>query len=627
MKTQLYCTVLLVLVLAATAAADVYLHIPPGSNNRFDENTRDRRNANRLFDSQNNNRGGYNVQNYFLYEGSELEVRWTNQHACGPNHKTHCNILLQYRCDDPANMRDGAVTATIPETPQGPTDETYSRFGMHEDHDWYQLCKTTERNKGLFTASQQLQGESARFTRQNPGGTRRGLECPEERDYYPYWRPTGWVDIAYLTDEPETLCPLVLAQTENLHPRHYCALNLTNSDRKLIPISPGQCALANGTWTAVPPIAPTQTPECKMAPWTRDNHLGNTLDGEVARYRWKVPTGVYSENCVFRIRYNITTGDYKAWDGADYQQNDRQGEKLGLTEKYGYEAPFTNNPQVDPFGMGFTLQLAINTAQYGRTFQDRSHLFSIRPRPEGVLPTAKIHNLNVEGKRGNIVQVFPGVEYQFAPATLNMKVGDYYHVQWSGSNNNPGNNDGNGQAQTDRSNIAPLLSRTMVYPTSIHNISLAKNAFADLYEPQYRGSIDELNDAGTYFSSGLLQASKSGETHFLCTRNNDFSNRQQKGTIVVEDTQSEADYIGIIVGSIAAAFVVAAIITAGVVYAIRSRSASAAKANAATDNSRGFSKLHDEPSVARATAPAPTSSTVSPVDLSEVGSYTAPAPV
>jgi hypothetical protein len=32
-----------------------------GSNNRLDEANRDRNNANRLFDSQNNNRGGYNV--------------------------------------------------------------------------------------------------------------------------------------------------------------------------------------------------------------------------------------------------------------------------------------------------------------------------------------------------------------------------------------------------------------------------------------------------------------------------------------------------------------------------------------------------------------------------------------
>jgi len=63
------------------------------------------------------------------------------------------------------------------------------------------------------------------------------------------------------------------------------------------------------------------------------------------------------------------------------------------------------NPTID-VGATSPLKLAINTAQYGRTFQDRSHIIRLSQRLTDAVPQDKnIYNLNVRGKRGNIVQV------------------------------------------------------------------------------------------------------------------------------------------------------------------------------------------------------------------------------
>ncbi len=205
-------------------SCDIYLHNPRGSNNRLKEQSPNRANANRIFDSENNDRGGYNVGNLFYYEGSQLQIEWTNQHSCGMGGSNgNCNLIIQYMCSP--TLRDGSTTSTIPASNSQCNSNDCSqdtRFGMHEDYSYFQTCLSRQRNTGLYQPVG-LRGSTAQFTRQNPGGIQSGTECSEERDYYPYWHPTQWIDIAILTDDV-TKCDYYLSQSENGKSRFYCSV-------------------------------------------------------------------------------------------------------------------------------------------------------------------------------------------------------------------------------------------------------------------------------------------------------------------------------------------------------------------------------------------------------------------
>jgi hypothetical protein len=210
---------------------------------------------------------------------------------------------------------------------------------------------------------------------------------------------------------------------------------------------------------------------------------------------------------------------------------------------------------------------------------------------------ATIYNLNVRGKRGNIVQVYPAVEYDFVPNKLKLKINDIVHIQWTGSNthNNgaPGGDgqtgsDGQGAAGTDRNNMVEVNGPNENYPIPFEignmwrdldligfvseeseNLNDDKNQYLITTRSYKTNNLSK--DLALYFSTSsfykciesstctksynslgstlnadldnspasiagaLVRFKREKKTYyFICSRNNNFSNRSQKGSIIVE---------------------------------------------------------------------------------------------
>ena len=445
--------------------ANIYLHSPRGSNNRLNENSAQNTNPNRLFKSENNRRGGYNVadssdepfeteneqfaMSYFM--GSELTIEWTSLVGCGEDEDgdriNDCEIVLQSLCQedddriDSWGIKNGVRADTIPF--EGENSENLEN-GKSESR-----SAKNDRRKNSMNLDFGLHESWEMFDRcENSGNERFGLECETERDNYPDSEISQWADIAYFSDSGE--CD---PKTKNLNTKPFFeCVEFYNSEKTLrkhkssyktqnecdgsenqaewlgfyksadilSEISKNECEnLKNTVWGrpfSVKNLANDKLSEeaclklenkveCLKVPNTRSGYLGN-VDNErnTPRFSWKIPTFETDKKCVFRIRQIIKTD-------AD------------LTEKRVYIN-------------GNSLKLALpesNTIVH----EDRSHIFKIKKRPTK-LGNLKIHNLVVRGKRGNIVQTYPAVEYDFVPNRLSIKTGEAVHIQWAGAKSNEG---------------------------------------------------------------------------------------------------------------------------------------------------------------------------------------------
>ena len=442
-------------------------------------------------------------------------------------------------------------------------------IGLHESWEYYDRCDPNAQN-------------------------RHGMECSSERQQWPDSSISPWVDVAYFTDDAKNKCT---SDIELLNQRQFfeCVEYYDGANQlrrhKSIHQSEEECTLNGGDWLGFYKVGdilddiasedeclglnggkkdyvwgrpmswkdvaedklsaetcivmPART-ECLEAPNTRSGYLGNVDNSRnTPRFQWALPNHVEDKKCVFRIRYIISVPDDDIVRGDNIHYLDNNNDGLSL-------APTANRV----------------------VFEDRSHIFKLLQRPAEIPDDLMIHNLVVRGKRGNIVQTFPAVEYDFVPNRLTIPQGEAIHVQWTGSNrhNNqsPGGDGqtgdaGEGRGGTDRNNFIQLIDRktNLVAPDHMHtlfdnaqwvwsshdmgdsdnhgfNLALSM-ATSGYYQCETNDECarsfdntlqDQLNNAPASYHGNIFVPSQ-GEYHYKCMRNDNFSNRSQKGTITV----------------------------------------------------------------------------------------------
>jgi len=374
---------------------------------------------------------------------------------------------------------------------------------------------------------------------------------------------------------------------------------------------------AGGFWFQAPPLGGDK-PHCENVVSTRPNLLGSSdQTGYIPNWLWKIPnvSTKSAKNadagllCVLRLRYNISSMDIP-FDLDIGNNNNNDEDKVTGPNTNPSIQPFdvfdsTTIPHSDMMG-AYNLTLRVNTNQYGRTFQDRSYTFYIRSRASNMITPgsqpgskSRIVNLNVRGKRGNIVQAYPAVEYDFVPQKVSIGQDEFLHLQWTGSDYNPNRQPNNaeggpedlanaGNYRADRSNLVQLSKNKagadMPTPREGSGVSVDKSFFSvsqasrmaflgqdpevdcdnwELLLSNNNNDADEANldrrncyklnaQKDPYFDGGLVRVAASvGTYHMFSTRNNNFSNRSQKMIIGVYPTGlTPGEIAGITIGTL-----------------------------------------------------------------------------
>eukprot|EP00178_Gracilaria_changii_P012998 TRINITY_DN36602_c0_g1_i1.p1 TRINITY_DN36602_c0_g1~~TRINITY_DN36602_c0_g1_i1.p1 ORF type:complete len:365 (-),score=44.46 TRINITY_DN36602_c0_g1_i1:137-1108(-) len=280
------------------------------------------------------------------------------------------------------------------------------------------------------------------------------------------------------------------------------------------------------------------------------NMLGNSVDGFEQNWNATIPAVTTNEQddvrCFARLRYNMTTKSV----GPDIYNFDASLNGAGTS-------PLENDGTVSVGGLDFNI--AFNTAQLIRCFQARSWEILVRRRTVDVAGCSGIKNIGQRGKRGNIDQTFPATEYDFVPSHAEVGIGECMHMQFvftdyeqAGQAGAPPDPVSRGNACQNRGNL-----RGNSHPAHINEHTMFdENANGDqqsqviidaCYHDSSGGSV---GDGSAHNDVGPTVQRNAGTYEYMSTRNNAFTNRSQKGSVMVGNRFSIAMIMLIVLASL-----------------------------------------------------------------------------